>query len=587
VEQPIPLTVAITALPNGVTTSATPTFTFTATSTFTPTPPPVTNIYYQVDTWQGVWLSTTPTGAAGAGATPALTKGTHVLYAYAVDGGEATSINSGFQSSPLIGTITAYPFTYIPLFTLTFTLTYVAGANGTLTGSTFQTVDYGANGSEIGVIPAANYHFVNWSDGVLTPSRTDANVTANKNVTASFAVDSFTLTYVAGTGGTITGSLVQTVNYNGSGSTVTASPNTGYHFVNWTPGDLATASRTDANVTAIKNVTANFAIDSFTLNYAAGPNGSLTGIASQTVDYGASGSEVVAVPAANYHFVKWSDDVMTAARTDTNVTANKNVTANFALDSAIALTAPAGGAKWGFGTSHQITYTCAGITTSVTIELSRDNGSTWANLTTSATGGTGSFSFPWTVTEPGTINARVRVSGNGQSSTSAIFDIAEEKGVSGTFTATFANGQVTVQGTGTGTLWVTPLERPLAQVPDLSPFLLGDTGKRGAFFWDISQQGLTGMLTITLHYPPTLGEETFQLFRWDGSDWVNQPGTLNVANHTFTFSIDASLLLGAPFALAGDPHAMPSMNPWAIVLLAGGLFAAGAWFLRRRLLKAN
>jgi hypothetical protein len=445
VEQAIPLTVAITALPNGVTTSATPTFTFTATSTFTPTAPPVTNIYYQVDTWQGVWLRATPAGATGTGATLTLLAGTHILYAFAVDGGEATSINSGFQSSPLIGTITAYPFTYIPPFTLTYTLTYVAGANGSITGS-----------------------------------------------------------------------LVQTVNYGASGTLVTAVPTTGYHFVDWTPGGLTTASRTD-----------------------------------------------------------------------TNVTADHTFTANFAIDSVIALTAPAGGAKWGFGTSHQITYTCAGITTSVTIELSRDNGSTWANLTTSATGGTGSFSFPWTVTEPGTINARVRVSGNGQSSTSAIFDIAEEKGVSGTFTATFANGQVTVQGTGTGTLWVTPLERPLAQVPDLSPFLLGDTGKRGAFFWDISQQGLTGMLTITLHYPPTLGEETFQLFRWDGSDWVNQPGTLNVANHTFTFSIDASLLLGAPFALAGDPHAMPSMNPWAIVLLAGGLFAAGAWFLRRRLLKAN
>ncbi len=39
---------------------------------------------------------------------------------------------------------------------------------------------------------------MSWSDGVLTAARTDLNVTANLAVTASFAVDTFTLTYTAG-----------------------------------------------------------------------------------------------------------------------------------------------------------------------------------------------------------------------------------------------------------------------------------------------------------------------------------------------------------------------------------------------------
>ena len=44
-------------------------------------------------------------------------------------------------------------------------------------------------------VPNTGYHFVDWSDGVLTAARTDLNVTANLSVTANFAIDTFTLTY--------------------------------------------------------------------------------------------------------------------------------------------------------------------------------------------------------------------------------------------------------------------------------------------------------------------------------------------------------------------------------------------------------
>ena len=67
-------------------------------------------------------------------------------------------------------------------------------------------------------MPNTGYHFVDWSDGVLTAARTDTNVIANINVTANFAIDTFTLTYTAGTGGTLTGTTPQTVNYGASGT---------------------------------------------------------------------------------------------------------------------------------------------------------------------------------------------------------------------------------------------------------------------------------------------------------------------------------------------------------------------------------
>ena len=120
------------------------------------------------------------------------------------------------------------------------------------------------------------YHFVDWSDGVLTAARTDTNVTANVSVTANFAINTYTLTYTAGANGTITGTSPQTVNHGANGSAVTAVPNAGYHFVDWSDGVL-TAARTDTNVTANVSVTANFAINTYTLTYTAGANGTISG----------------------------------------------------------------------------------------------------------------------------------------------------------------------------------------------------------------------------------------------------------------------------------------------------------------------
>ena len=69
----------------------------------------------------------------------------------------------------------------------------------------------------------------------------------------------------------------------------------------------------------------------YSLAYAAGANGSITGVVSQTILDGNSGSEVTATPNSGYKFVSWSDGITTAARTDINVRADKNVTATFAL----------------------------------------------------------------------------------------------------------------------------------------------------------------------------------------------------------------------------------------------------------------
>ena len=110
---------------------------------------------------------------------------------------------------------------------------------------------------------------------MLTATRTDSNVTADISVTASFAIDTFSLTYTAGSHGSITGDASRRVPYGGDGTAVTAVPATGYHFVKWSD-DSTDNPRTDSNVTADISVTASFAIDTFTLTYTAGSHGSIT-----------------------------------------------------------------------------------------------------------------------------------------------------------------------------------------------------------------------------------------------------------------------------------------------------------------------
>jgi hypothetical protein len=65
----------------------------------------------------------------------------------------------------------------------TFTLTYIAGDNGTITGTSPQTIRQGSSGSEVTAVANGGYHFTSWSDGVQTASRTDANVQGDISVT--------------------------------------------------------------------------------------------------------------------------------------------------------------------------------------------------------------------------------------------------------------------------------------------------------------------------------------------------------------------------------------------------------------------
>jgi hypothetical protein len=113
--------------------------------------PPVTNLYFQFDTFEGPWNQGTASGTAGnfTGAASGLSLGTHILYAFATDGEEATSVMRA--SSPVIGGSTAYLFDELGISTsttltadlnpsivthqVTFTAAVFSTASGTPSGS--------------------------------------------------------------------------------------------------------------------------------------------------------------------------------------------------------------------------------------------------------------------------------------------------------------------------------------------------------------------------------------------------------------------------------------------------------------------
>ncbi len=126
--------------------------------------------------------------------------------------------------------------------------------------------------------------------------------TTPTNVVGSPFLPTYVLTYTAGPNGSIGGSGAQTVVHGSDAAAVTAVPDPGYHFVQWS--DLSTANpRADTNVTANISVTASFAANAYTVSFDSQGGSAVSSI---TQDY----ASTVTVPAAptrsGYTFANWN-----------------------------------------------------------------------------------------------------------------------------------------------------------------------------------------------------------------------------------------------------------------------------------------
>jgi hypothetical protein len=143
---------------------------------------------------------------------------------------------------------------------------------------------------------------------------------------------------------------------SGSSRTVTATPNSGYTFVNWTENGNVVSSSASYNFTLTTNRTlvANFSVITYTIAVSASPS------AGGTVGGGgtfASGSSPTVTATANtgYTFVNWTENgnvVSSSTNYNFNLTTNRTLVANFtAINYTIAVSASpsAGGTVSGAG----------------------------------------------------------------------------------------------------------------------------------------------------------------------------------------------------------------------------------------------
>ena len=210
-----------------------------------------------------------------------------------LSGGNVTSINfTGVMRYSISGTTTSAQG---PMSGVTMTLAGAASATTATDVSGNYTFNGLINGSYTVTPVKAGYTFTPASSSV---SINGANIAAGN---FSAAVTAFTVTPSAGSGGSISPSSPQTVNYNSTIS-FTATPTVGYYLAS-VSGCGATYSGniiTTAPVTANCTVSAVFAINTYTINPSAGSNGTISPSTLQTVSYNGTSSFTI-TPNTGYH----------------------------------------------------------------------------------------------------------------------------------------------------------------------------------------------------------------------------------------------------------------------------------------------
>ncbi len=169
---------------------------------------------------------------------------------------------------------------------------------------------------------APGYYFSEWS-GDLSGSANPINVTmnANKNITANFAVITYTLN-VSAVNGSVIKNPDQATYPIGSSVQLRAIPATGYHFLNWSGNISGSTNPVNVTMNANKNITANFAINTYTLTINA-EHGSVVKNPNQATYDSNSIVQLIAIPETGYEFLGWAGDV-SGGTNPVNITINRN-----------------------------------------------------------------------------------------------------------------------------------------------------------------------------------------------------------------------------------------------------------------------
>ncbi|MBF0528707.1 MAG: hypothetical protein HQK55_05440 [Deltaproteobacteria bacterium] len=274
----------------------------------------------------------TTTVDSGADLTYTITPSTgYVITDVKVDGVSITVVTSYTFSS-----VTAN-HTIAATFTPQYTITASSGTHGTISPSGSAKVNYGG-GLTYTITPATGYSIadvlVDGASAGAVGSYTFNAVTANHTISATFKINTYTITASAGAHGTISPSGSATVNYGGD-QTFAITPATGYSIADVLVDGVsvgAVGSYTFSSVTAGHTISATFKINTYTITGSAGAHGTISPSGSATVDYG--GDQTFAItPAMGYSIADVLVDGVSVGAvgsyTFSSVTAGHTISATF------------------------------------------------------------------------------------------------------------------------------------------------------------------------------------------------------------------------------------------------------------------
>ena len=203
---------------------------------------------------------------------------------------------------------------------------------GTVTGA--GTYDHGTTAT-LTATANTGYTFVNWTkDGAVVSTNATYSFTVLEGAAyvANFSLNSYAITATANptTGGTVAGSGTY---YYLETASLTATPNTGYRFVNWTKNGTAVSANPTFNftVTEAADYVANFETCSYNIIVMANPSVGGTVAGAGAYEYGETVT-LTATPNANYGFVNWTEngvEVSTEDEYSFTVTGSRSLVANF------------------------------------------------------------------------------------------------------------------------------------------------------------------------------------------------------------------------------------------------------------------
>jgi len=229
-----------------------------------------------------------------------------------------------------------------------YTITTNAGTNGTIS-PTSAAVNAGGSQS-FTITPDTGYRVEDVlvdgvSEGAVTTYAFSA-LDADHSISASFAVDTFTIQASASLGGVISPSGAVSVSYGGSQS-FTITPDTGYRVEDVLVDGVSEgllSSYTFDQVVEGHTIQASFIADTVTITASAGTNGSISPAGNVSVNYGSSQTFAIS-PDSGYVIADvWIDGVSIDAMdsyTFSNVTADHTINAAFTAENKVP-TADAG-----------------------------------------------------------------------------------------------------------------------------------------------------------------------------------------------------------------------------------------------------